>query len=84
MKKKAISRSISKRRIFRSLTDQNVNKYVALLIKQFQQILNLNEITNFSYDLIRQVFYYCKSKILRFKTGRKITINKISMETKRI
>ena len=46
-KKKIVSRSIPGRRSFRSLTEQNVNKYVSLLLKQFQ-ILNLNIKTDFS------------------------------------
>ena len=81
--KEIISRSISERQIFRSLTEQNVNKYVSLLVKQFQ-ILDLNLNTDVSYDQISQLFYYCKSKILRFKSGKKIRFNKTSTEIKNI
>ena len=73
---KKIEDEVPERQIFRSITEKNVKKYVSLLVEQFDIL------TNASYDQIRQLFYYCKSKILRFKSKRKFTHKKTSSEIK--
>ena len=49
-----ISNPIPERRIFRLLSEENANKYISLVVKQFD-ILKLNMKNNISYDQIRQI-----------------------------